>query len=90
MGSSISPLPHTNGLAELAVQTMKRGLKKETEGSMTTRLAKVLLAYRTTPHSTSLLRSYCKDDKKSNSAGFAQAKRGGECRAPSKTAETRS
>ena len=44
--------PATNGLAECTVQMVKRGLKKETEGSMATRLAKVLMAYRTTPQST--------------------------------------
>lgn len=44
--------PATNGLAECAVQTVKRGLKKETEGSMATRLAKVLMAYQTTSQST--------------------------------------
>ena len=31
---------------------MKRGLKKETQGSMKTTLAKVLMAYRATPQST--------------------------------------
>ena len=36
----------------MAVQTVKRGLKKETQGSMKVRLAKVLMAYRTTPQST--------------------------------------
>lgn len=44
--------PATNELAERAVQIVKRGLKKVTDGSMNTRLAKVLLAYRITPHST--------------------------------------
>ena len=43
--------PATNGLAERAVQTVKRGLK-ETQGSMKVQLAKVLMAYRTTPQST--------------------------------------
>ena len=44
--------PATNGLAERAVQTMKRGLKKLRDGSMASRLAKILLAYRTAPQST--------------------------------------
>jgi len=44
--------PATNGLAERAVQIVKKGLKKEAGGSMVTRLAKVLMAYRTTPQST--------------------------------------
>ena len=44
--------PSTNGLAERAVQIVKKGLKKVTEGSIRSRIAKVLLAYRTTPHST--------------------------------------
>ena len=44
--------PASNGLAERAVQTVKRGLKKVKEGSMSSRLAKVLLTYRITPQST--------------------------------------
>ena len=44
--------PATNGLVERAVQIVKKGLKKETVGSMEERLAKVLMAYRTTPQST--------------------------------------
>ena len=44
--------PASNGLAERAVQTVKRGLKKEKSGNLTARLAKVLLAYRITPQST--------------------------------------
>ncbi len=43
--------PATNGLAERAVQTVKHGLK-ETQGSLATRLAKVLMTYRTTPQNT--------------------------------------
>ena len=35
-----------------AVQTVKRGLKKEIQGAMKTRLAKTLMAYRSTPQST--------------------------------------
>ena len=44
--------PASNGLAERAVQIIKRGLKKVTEGTMHTRLAKVLFTYRMTPQST--------------------------------------
>ena len=44
--------PSTNGLTERAIQIVKKGLKKVTEGSIRSRIAKVLLAYRTTPHST--------------------------------------
>ena len=40
--------PSTNGLAERAVQIAKRGLKRE-EGSMMTRMAKVMMAYRVSP-----------------------------------------
>ena len=43
--------PSTNGLAERAVQIAKRGLKKE-EGSMMTRMAKAMMAYRVSPQST--------------------------------------
>ena len=44
--------PATNGLAERAVQIVKNGLKKEKNGSMATRLARILMAYRTTPQCT--------------------------------------
>ena len=44
--------PATNGLAERAVQIVKRGLKKVTAGSVGERLARVLFAYRITPQST--------------------------------------
>ena len=45
--------PASNGLAERAVQIVKKGLKKETSGSpMSTRLAKVLFTYRITPQSS--------------------------------------
>ena len=44
--------PATNGLAEHAVQIVKKGLKKEKGGTMASRIAKVLMAYRTTPQST--------------------------------------
>jgi len=38
--------PASNGLAERAVQVIKRGLKKVTDGTMSSRLAKVLFTYR--------------------------------------------
>ena len=41
--------PASNGLAERAVQIVKNGLKKVTEGTMNTRLAKILFVYRITP-----------------------------------------
>ena len=44
--------PSTNGLTERTVQVVKKGLKKKKEGSMISKLARVLMAYRTTPHST--------------------------------------
>ena len=44
--------PASNGLAERAVQIVKRGLKKVTAGSVNTRLSKLLLTYRMTPQST--------------------------------------
>ena len=37
--------PASNGLAERAVQIVKRGMKKVTSGTMNTRLAKVLFTY---------------------------------------------
>ena len=40
------------GLAERAVQIVKHGLKKVTQGTLSTRLAKVLFAYRLIPQST--------------------------------------
>ena len=43
--------PASNGLAERAVQIVKKGLRRITHGSMRTRLAQVLLTYRLTPHS---------------------------------------
>ena len=43
--------PFTNDLAERVVQIVKQGLKKE-EGSTKTRLAKVMMAYRVSPQST--------------------------------------
>ena len=44
--------PGSNGLAERTVQTIKRGLKMISQGSWEHRLARFLLTYRTTPHST--------------------------------------
>ena len=44
--------PASNGLAERAVQVVKQGLKKIRDGTLEARLAKVLFAYRTTPHAT--------------------------------------
>ena len=44
--------PSSNGLAERSVQIVKKGLKKITRGSMRTRLAQILFAYRLTPQST--------------------------------------
>ena len=43
--------PATNGLAKWAIQIMKKGLKKEKGGTMASRIAEVLMAYRTTPQS---------------------------------------
>ena len=44
--------PATNGLAERAVQVVKTGLRKNTEGDMGLRLARLLFKYRNTPHTT--------------------------------------
>ena len=44
--------PATNSLVERAVQIVKKSLKKEKGGTLATRIAKVLMAYRTTPQST--------------------------------------
>ena len=44
--------PQSNGLAERMVQTFKSGMRKLTEGTVETKLARFLLNYRTTPHST--------------------------------------
>ena len=44
--------PSSNGLAERAVQIFKQGLKKVKEGSLESRIAKLLFTYCTTPHST--------------------------------------
>ena len=44
--------PSSNGLAERAVQVVKRGLRKVTQGSLRSRLATVLFTYRLAPQST--------------------------------------
>ena len=44
--------PSSNGLAERAVQIVKKGLKKTTDGTIKSRIARVLFAYRNTPHCT--------------------------------------
>ena len=44
--------PASNGLAERAVQIVKKGLKKVTAGSIRDCLAKVLMSYRLTPQGT--------------------------------------
>ena len=44
--------PSTNGLAERAVQVLKRGLKKMTGGTIETRVSRFLAAYRVTPQTT--------------------------------------
>ena len=44
--------PASNGVIERAVQTFKEGMKRLTEGSMSTRVSRFLFKYRITPHST--------------------------------------
>ena len=44
--------PASNGLTERAVQIVKNGFKKLTEGIINSRLSKILFAYRMTPQST--------------------------------------
>lgn len=44
--------PATNGAAERAVQVLKQGLRKQTEGSLQTKLSRVLMASRCTPHTS--------------------------------------
>ena len=43
--------PHSNGLVERAVQTLKQGLQRQSTGSLTTRLSRFLFRYRSMPHS---------------------------------------
>ncbi len=45
-------LPLTNGLAERAVQSFKRSIEKNTEGSISTQVSRFLFLYRRTPHTT--------------------------------------
>ena len=44
--------PATNGLAERAVQSFKLGVKKMSTGTIDEKIARFLLAYRRTPHTT--------------------------------------
>ena len=44
--------PSTNGLAERSVQTFKRAMEKNKDGSISTRVARFLFSFRRTPHST--------------------------------------
>lgn len=44
--------PATNGLAERAVQSFKRSMEKNTDGSIATRVSRFLFLYRRTPHTT--------------------------------------
>jgi len=44
--------PSSNGLAERAVQSFKTGMKKISDGSVETKLARYLMQYRITPHTT--------------------------------------
>ena len=44
--------PTSNGLAERAVQIVKKGLKKIKQGHIRNRLAQILLTYRLTPQTT--------------------------------------
>ena len=44
--------PKSNGLAERSVQTFKAGLRKQTVGSLHTKIARFLMRYRATPHTT--------------------------------------
>ena len=44
--------PSSNGLAERAVKIFKEGFKKQAEGSLSDRIARMLFQYRITPHTT--------------------------------------
>ena len=56
--TSASYHPASNGLAERAVEVVKKGQKKMTEGSIPSRLAKTLIACRFTPQTTTGVSSY--------------------------------
>ena len=47
--------PATNGQAERAVQIIKNGLKRVTQGTMSKRLSTILFTYRVSPHATTNL-----------------------------------
>ena len=66
--------PASNGLAERAVQIIKKGLKKVTEGTIRTRLAKILFAYRLTPQDNHwfVTSSFATRSTTTISVGFAQ------------------
>ena len=49
---------YQSGLAEHAVQIVKKGLKKITQGSIRDCLAEILLSYRLTPQSTTGMSPY--------------------------------
>ncbi len=53
--------PSSNGLAERAVQIVKKGLKKITTGTPQTRLTKILMTYRLAPQQPQEAhwRNYC-------------------------------
>ena len=44
--------PQSNGLAEKMVQTFKNSLKKQEDGSLDVKMARFLISYRSTPHSS--------------------------------------
>ena len=44
--------PSLNGLAKRVIQMFKSGIKKLTEGTLETRLTRLIFHYRTTPHAT--------------------------------------
>jgi transposase InsO family protein len=44
--------PASNGLAERAVQSLKRSLKRQDNGTLEAHVSRFLLSYRVTPHST--------------------------------------
>lgn len=49
--------PASNGLAERAVQIVKKGLRKTTEGDIYHRQSLILFPYRTTPQTTTTIRT---------------------------------